>query len=83
MEAQSKGPMIMKLTNYGKRFLSMLAIILLLAVLLAGSIICVGDYAYVIHLNQKAYNVIFIIIVMPAATCTVAELFSRIVNQYK
>ena len=65
-----------KLTDYGKQFFTKVGICLLIAVLIAGAIICLFDYAYLLHIAQKYYNVLYIAIIMPAASCGAGRLIS-------
>lgn len=58
----------MRLSNYGKK----VAAIAVAAVFVLLSVPCLCDLAYVFHVGQYAYNIIFLTCVLPA--CVVAVL---------
>lgn len=68
----------MKLTNYGKRFVMVAGAILCALVFVLGAIVCLGDLAYILKVNQQAYNVLFIVAVMPLCVIGGKELLSRL-----
>ena len=55
----------MRLTNYGKRFVRVTGAILCALVFVLGAIVCLFELAYTFKFNQKAYNVLFIVVLMP------------------
>lgn len=75
--------MTLRLTNYGKRVLSITALIILTAVFLFGSIVCLGEYASLIALPQKAYNVLFICFLMPLIICSAVEIIFNLADNDK
>lgn len=68
----------MKLTNYGKRFVRVTGAILCALVFIMGAIVCLGDLAYLFRVNQQAYNVLFIVCVMPICLIGGKELLFRL-----
>lgn len=69
---------LMRLTNYGKRFVRVTGAILCALVFVLGSIVCLGDFAYIIRINQQAYNVLFIVAVMPVSCISCVDLISKL-----
>ena len=68
----------MKLTNYGKRFVMVAGAILCALVFVLGAIVCLFDLAYTFKVNQQAYNVLFIMCVMPLCILGGKELLFRL-----
>ena len=54
------------------------SVILLAAIFVLGAIVCLFDLAYTLRINQQAYNVLFIVAVMPLCVIGGKELLSRL-----
>ena len=67
----------MRLTDFGKRTLSVVALVMLAMVFLTGSVICLCEYSYWLGIGQKAYNVLFICMVMPMCVAGSVKLICR------
>lgn len=68
----------MRLTDFGKRVIMTASVILLAAIFVLGAIVCLFDLAYAFRINQQAYNVLFIMCVMPICLIGGKELLSRL-----
>ena len=68
----------MRLTDYGKRVIMTASVILLAAIFVLGAIVCLFNLAYTLRINQQAYNVLFIVAVMPLCVIGGKELLSRL-----
>ena len=60
----------MRLSNYGKK----VAAIIVVVVFVLLSVPCLCDMAYLFHVGQYAYNIIFLTCVLPASVVTVLNL---------
>ena len=69
---------LMRLTNYGKKVVMVTGAILCALVFVLGSIVCLGDLAYIIRINQQAYNVLFIVGVMPVCCISGVDIISKL-----
>lgn len=72
--------MTLRLTNYGKRVVLLLSIIILAAIFIAGSYFCLFDQAESLGINQKAYNALFIIVLMPISLMSISRILVDLKN---
>ena len=70
----------MKLTNYGKRFMMTAGANLCAIVFLIGGVVCLFDLAWRVGVNQQAYNVLFIMAIMPVCVLTGKELLNNLMS---
>lgn len=72
--------MRLTLTNYGKKVIMITAIVIMAAVLLIGAYLVLCNKATLLHINQKALNMVFMMFVMPPCSCGIFEMLFRIAN---
>jgi len=53
------------LTQFGKRVMATMALIIAAAIIVVLGIFVLGNLAYRLHLNQQAFNVLAILVVLP------------------
>ncbi len=55
----------MKLTHFGKRVMAAIGALMIITMISLCGYVSLFDKAYIIHLDQQAFNVLFLVTVLP------------------
>lgn len=61
------------LTQFGKRVMATAVLIIAAAVIVVLGIFVLGNHAYRLHLNQQAFNVLAIMVVLPICCMVISH----------
>lgn len=67
-----------KLTQFGKRVMATMAIVLASAAVVGLGIMILGEKACKVHLNQQAFNVLAIMVALPILSAVIASAYCSI-----
>ena len=63
-----------QLTKFGKRVMATIGLVIASAVIITLGFGVIGGYARVLHLNQQAFNVIAILVIMPICCKVIVDM---------